>query len=233
MPGSKVRSPSYPFLSLEEALERARVLYEKEHRNPVHPEMAVTYWGYGPATSKGRLTRKCLELYGFLEGDGNGAVRLTERAVRLLLDGKGSLQLLQEAARLPPIHARLWERYGATPPFPRELGLALVLDHSFNDRSAQHVAQNYLKTLDFAGLRGGRTEEERPHPAPPPPPQPAIAFEMRPNIPPAHAQVAPVTFPLLDGNSVEFRIQRRIRPEEAEEVRALFEIWLPKIVLPG
>jgi hypothetical protein len=72
----KVRSPSYPFLSLPEALERARVLYEKERRNQVNPEVAVAYWGYGPSSSGGRLTRKALELFGLVEGE--GAVRLTE-----------------------------------------------------------------------------------------------------------------------------------------------------------
>ena len=115
---------------------------------------------------------------------------------------------------------------------PRELRQALVLDYGFNDRSTERVVQNYLKTLDYAGLRGGRPEEEKLHPAPLPPPPPAVPFELSLTPPPAASQLAPVTFPLLDGNAVEFKIQRKIRSEEAEEVRALFEIWLRKIVIP-
>jgi hypothetical protein len=227
----KVRSPSYPFLSLPEALERARVLYEKERRNQVNPEVAVAYWGYGPSSSGGRLTRKALELFGLVEGE--GAVRLTERALRILLDEEGleRRRRIQEAALLPPLHARLWERYGANLPGPKELRLTLILDEGFNENTVDGFIQSYLETLDFAGLRGGLPEETRPRPTPPAPPRPALPFSTPPE--PAPSQVAPATFPLLDGNSVEFRIGRRIRPEEAEEVRALFEIWLRKIVLPG
>jgi hypothetical protein len=39
-----------------------------------------------------------------------------------------------------------------------------------------------------------------------------------------------VVFPLLDGNAVEFRIRRKISPEEAEDLRLVFELWLRKIV---
>ena len=216
----KVRSPSYPALSLPEALDRAKALHQKERRNGVRPEVAAAYWGYAPSSSGGRLTRKALEAFGLLEGD--DLVRITERAFRLLLDEGPSPErdrLRAEAALLPQLHARLWERYGASPPSPRELRLKLILDDGFNENSVDGFIQNYLKTLDFAGLRGARPE---------PPPQPSLQPLPSPPSPPA--EVDPVTFPLLHGNAVEFKIRRKISADEAEDVRAMFEIWLRKIV---
>lgn len=223
-----VRSPSYPALSLPEALDRARTLYEKEHRSEVLPEMAVSYWGYVPSSSGGRLTRKALEAFGLLEG--NGRVRISDRALRILLDESRPERdrLLAETALLPPLHARLWERYGANPPSPRELRLKLILDDGFNENSVDGFIQSYLKTLEFAGLRGGA----RPEPPPQPSPQTLPPLQALPSLPPSRpaAEVDPVTFPLLHGNSVEFRIRRKVSPEEAEDLRAMFDIWLRKIV---
>ena len=235
MSGSKVRSPSYPSLSLPQALEKARVLYEKERRNPVPPEMAAAYWGFSPKTSKGRLTRKCLELFGLLEGDGE--VRLTERALRLLLkeEGPERMRLLKDTAILPPLYDKLWRRYEANLPSPGELRFGLILKEGFNENTVDGFIRSYLETLDFAGLRGGRPEEERPQPTLLPPPTPIPPRSSPPASPdavPAGSSPLLATLPLLDGNAVEFRIGRRIRPEEAEEVRALFEIWLRKIVIP-
>jgi hypothetical protein len=221
----KVRSPSYPTLSLPEALDRARTLYKKEHRAEIHPKMAVSYWGYVPSSSGGRLIRKALEAFGLLEG--NGMVRISDKAHRLLIDESGPERdrLLAETALLPPLHAKLWERYRASPPSPRELRLKLILDDGFNENAVDGFIQNYLKTLDFAGLRGGR-----PEPSPERPP--LLPLQSLPSLPPTKlaAEIDPVTFPLLHGNAVEFRIRRKISAEEAEDVRAMFEIWLRKIV---
>ncbi|HSK79494.1 MAG TPA: hypothetical protein VLQ45_23775 [Thermoanaerobaculia bacterium] len=221
----KVRSPSYPALSLPEALDRARTLYEKEHRAEVRPEMAVSYWGFVPSSSGGRRIRTALEAFGLLEGEDR--IRITDRAVRLLLDESGPERerLLGETALLPPLYARLWERYGPNPPAPRELRLKLILDDGFNENSVDGFIRSYLETLEFAGLRGDRLEPAPPSPPPlpplkslpPPPPRPA-------------AEVDPAVFPLLDGNAVEFKIRRKISSEEAEDLRAMFEIWLRKIV---
>jgi hypothetical protein len=42
---SLIRSPSFPFISLAEAVERARTLYDAERRNPASAEAVVQHWG--------------------------------------------------------------------------------------------------------------------------------------------------------------------------------------------
>jgi hypothetical protein len=223
----KIRSPSFPFIGLREALDRARAFYEAEQRNAARPETAAAHWGYSAKSSGGKQTIATLRAFGLLEGD--VLVKLSGRALRILLDEReGSeerLRLVQQAALMPPVHARLWERYGAELPSSQTLRLSLILDEGFNENSVDDFLTEYRETLEYARLLTGPAREEkevrteRPA-APPPPPQPARLS----------AEVDPVVFPLLDGNAVEFRIRRKISPEEAEDLRLVFELWLRKIV---
>ncbi len=80
----KVRSPSFPFIGLREALERARGFYEAEQRNAARPETAAAHWGYSPKSSGGKQTTAALRAFRLLEGD--TLVKLSGRALRILLD---------------------------------------------------------------------------------------------------------------------------------------------------
>jgi hypothetical protein len=219
----KIRSPSFPFVGLREALDRARAFYEAEQRNSARIETAASHWGYSPKSSGGKQTIAALRSFGLLDGD--SLVKLSGRALRILLDERGDSEerrrLVQQAALLPPIHARLWERYGAELPSPQTLKLSLILDEGFNESSVDHFLTEYRETLEYARLLTGPAREETAAAPPPPPVREAIPS----------AAIEPVVFPLLDGNAVEFRIRRAISAEEAEDVRVVFELWLRKIVL--
>lgn len=219
----KVRSPSFPFISLREAVDRARAFYEAEQRNAARPETAAAHWGYSPKSSGGKQTIAALRAFGLIEGD--TLVKLSGRALRILLDEREASEererLLKQAALLPPLHSRLWERYGADLPSAQTLRLSLILDEGFNENSVDDFLTEYKETLEFARLRMAEGAKPRPEPAPPAP---------VPSPPPPPREVDPVIFPLLDGNAVEFRIRRKISAEEAEDLRLVFELWLRKIV---
>lgn len=223
----KVRSPSFPFISLREALDRARAFHEAEQRNAARPETAAAHWGYSPKSSGGKQTIAALRAFGLIEGD--TAVKLSGRALRILLDEREASEererLLKQAALLPPLHSRLWERYGPELPSPQTLRLSLILDEGFNENSVDDFLTEYKETLEFAKLRAAEGARPRPEPAPAliasPPPPPRTG---------GTSEVDPVVFPLLDGNAVELRIRRKISPEEAEDLRLVFELWLRKIV---
>jgi hypothetical protein len=241
-PRRKVRSPSYPFVELKTALERARRLFEAEQRNAVPPETASAHWGYSPKSSGGKQMIAALRAFGLLEGD--GVVKLTERAVRILFDERNPSPekdlLLRQAALSPALHSRLWEKYGAVLPSPTDLRLSLILGEGFNENSVDEFIEEYARTLAFAKLRpldGASPESESPPPASesaprkrPVEPERDAALSATDGPRTIAAGVDPAVFPLLDGNAVEFRIRRRISADEVEDVRQMFEIWLRKIV---
>lgn len=228
----KVRSPSFPAIDLGDAVERARALYEAERRNAARPEIVVTHWGYSPKSSGGLQTIAALRAYGLLEGE--GTARLTDRAMRLVLDDPGSperTRMVREAALAPPVHARLWERYGADLPSDKNLRSFLILELGFNEGSVDLCLRNYRETLSFAGLGAGAKQEEAP---PPPLPSPAASAPLleRAAVPSPDPSDLTLSFPLLHGNRVELRVLRKIPPREAEQLRTLFGLWLEKITEP-
>jgi hypothetical protein len=209
-----IRSPSFPFISLREAVERARLLYDAVRRSPASVEAAVETWGYSSKSSGGKQTVAALRAFGLLEGE--GSVRLTDRAVHILLDD-GSAErdwLLRQAALSPPVYSRLWERYGPDLPSDKGLQTHLVLEMEFNENAVGDVIRGYKETLDFAKLR---------EPAPGLPTQPAPLPPSGPSLDLSSSQL------LLNDNRVEFRVLRKIDPAEADQVRTLFAIWLEKI----
>ncbi len=228
----KVRSPSFPFIGLREALDRARAFYEAEQRNAARAEVAAAHWGYSAKSSGGKQTIAALRSFGLLEGD--SLVKLSGRGLRLVLDEReGSEErerLLQQAALMPPVHARLWERYGAELPSAQTLRLWLILDEGFNENSVDDFLGEYRETLEYAKLLPRTVLEEaggERQPAPPPlPSQPHQPTRLATET----AEVDPMIFPLLDGNAVELRIRRKISSAEVEDLRTVFELWLRKIV---
>ena len=222
-PRRKVRSPSFPFISLREAVDRARAFHEAEQRNAARPETAAAHWGYSPKSSGGKQTIAALRAFGLIEGD--TLVKLSGRALRILLDEREASEergrLLKQAALMPPLHSKLWERYGPELPSAQTLRLSLILDEGFNENSVDDFLTEYKETLEFARLRVAEGVTPRPDPAPAPPPPVRTG---------GTAEVDPVVFPLLDGNAVELRIRRKISPEEVEDLRVMFELWLRKIV---
>jgi len=213
MDSKRVRSPSFPFISLPEAVHRARELYDAERRNLVHPDVAVAHWRYARSSSGGKQTVAALRAYGLLE-DLRGEIRLTDRAQHILVREPGSTErsdLLRQAALSPPLFSKLWDRYGADLPSDRSLRSWLVLELKVNERSVEDLLRSYRETLQYAGLL---QKEEAP-------------AEPRPTVRVAALRELTLSFPLG-----EFKVVRRIRPEETEMMRLLFDIWLRQVTEP-
>lgn len=216
----KVRSPSFPFISLPGAVHRARELYAAERRNLVSVDVAVAHWGYSPKSSGGKQTIAALKAYGLLE-EIRGELRLTDRAQHIVVREPGSSErneLLRQAALSPPLFSKLWERYGADLPSDKSLRSYLVLDLKVNENSVEDLLRSYKETLEDAGLIPGEGSPSIP------------AREALPTAEPTRTtpRELALSFPLGD-NWGEFRILRRIRPQDVAKLQKLFEFWLDQI----
>jgi hypothetical protein len=145
----KVRSPSFPFISLPEAIQRARLLYEAERRNPVSADVAVAHWGYAPKSSGGRQTIAALKAFELME-DVNGRLRLTDVGQHLVVREPGSPEhnvLLRQVALSPPLFRKLWDRYGPELPPPQSLRSYLVLELKLNENAVENLMRSYRETV--------------------------------------------------------------------------------------
>lgn len=158
------RSPAYPFIPLDKALVRAGELRKAIGKADTRAMSAVHHWGYGPKSSGGIQTVAALKHFGLLVDEGNNEdrrVRLTEMALRILLDDRPNSQerqaLIQKSALMPKVHQELWERWGRELPVDAELRHYLIWDRLFNENGARDLIAEYKATLEFAGLFGSDT----------------------------------------------------------------------------
>ncbi len=155
------RSPSYPAIGLEEAIMRARTLYENERRNWAPADAAVEGWGYTTSSGLGRVVLAALKKFGLIEDKGigpNRRVRLSDAGLKLVLDLDEDLEerrvALQETALSPTIHQELWQQYQDGLPSDNTLKRELLLQRGFTERAVSEFIPQFRQTLEFAGLTG-------------------------------------------------------------------------------
>jgi hypothetical protein len=153
------RSPAYPGLNIQQALVKAKALYDAEGKYPAPMPSAFAAWGYGAKSSGGRETRAALKYFGIItvEGDNDaGKVKLTDKALRVLLDEREDQSekkaLIRELALTPAIHKQLLERFPEGIKSDATVEHFLVFDEGYNKSAAGEVVAEFKATADYAGL---------------------------------------------------------------------------------
>ncbi len=152
---TRQRSPSYPFLSLPTAIQRARVLYDKDKKAVIPRDAAIRNWGFSLKSSYAHQTVASLKTYGLVEFVGNG-LKLTTSALLILIGAADSPEraaAIRAAALAPSLFAAMWKTYGAEPPSDRTFVTTLVLHHGFpSEAAASEFIGKYKETIGFAKL---------------------------------------------------------------------------------
>lgn len=158
------RSRNYPALTLQEAVQRAKELYEHIRNHFAPLAVVVGHWDYSPKSSSGLRVVSAVMQYGLLEeGEGSGTnkqLRLSQLAKTILHhhDAREIRKALAEAALKPALHSELWEKYGSSLPSDKVLIWELTQstagnsEGTLNDRVVPSFLENYKSTLEFAGL---------------------------------------------------------------------------------
>ncbi len=151
------RSPSYPALTLQKAIERVEQLYEKEKQYPTPVETVVKHWNYSGVTGPAGLTVAALKKFGLLTDEGSKSdrrVRVTDLAVQILShpNPEKRQEGIRVAALAPTAHSELWTEFGANLPSDQTLTWTLTRDRGYTDPGARDFIKEYKATIDFAGL---------------------------------------------------------------------------------
>lgn len=154
------RSPAYPFITLEKAIERIEQISSAgAHRTAMVPETFYSIWKLGASSSTSRQIMAALNQYGLVEYAGRGNERkviLTELARKITLDkipdSPDKAKAIREAALMPAIYSVLWEKYGQFLPDNVVLESFLARDMGYNQQAAKSIANDYRDTFNFVGL---------------------------------------------------------------------------------
>lgn len=232
------RSPSYPSTTLQEAIDKARTVWDHVKRNAVSTDKLPGYWKYGPKSSGGRLTNAALKQFGLLEYVGSkksGEVKLTELALKIILDSREPSPerdaAVKEAALKPAIYRELWTHWEGQLPSDDTIRTYLTLNKGFNEASVQGFITDFKKTISFAKLTpadtmsqaGGGPDDEEEGEEDDPVEQPRQHRRR-----PMQAGMKEDTYTLGDGQVV-IQWPDSIAPEEYEDLETWLQLMIRKV----
>jgi hypothetical protein len=152
------RSPSYPGIDIETAIERAKTVYQKEGRNSAPPQAILKHWGYAPKSSSGLTALAALKKFGLTDDHGTGVsrrVKLSELALKIILDPREDSpekdKAIKEAALNPEIHRKILTEVSGDIS-DDNLKYKLLVNENFTDRAVNEFIPQFRKTISFANL---------------------------------------------------------------------------------
>lgn len=148
------RSPSYPGIDLQAAIDRARTLYDKAGRHRAPVDVIIGVWGYTTFSGSANVNLAALKKFGLIDDEGSGSAReawLTDLALDILLDTEPRSHI-QRAALTPPIHREMWDQYGVDLPHDNVLRSELIRRRGFTEKGADDFISEWRATLKFSGL---------------------------------------------------------------------------------
>lgn len=168
MPDAKAkkdRSPSFPFISLREAMQRLEAFDQTFGRHAAPASKSGLAWGMKENSSQAFQTLAALKAFGLVRYEGSAQDRLA----LLTDDARTYLRAQQDTIKFEVIHRiatkpaqfqKFWSVWGADrPPDPVCLD-DLVLKHAFTDSAAHNFLKVYDDTISFARLSDDDTVDE-------------------------------------------------------------------------
>lgn len=155
----RIRSPGYPALNLQAAIEKAYDVYRAEGRNAAALPVTLQHWGYSQKSGNGMKALAALKSFGLVEVTGSGEsqrIKLSDLALRIILDDRENsaerAKAIATAALRPKIHRRLWNLWGAEMPSHGNIRHYLIFDEKFNENFVDDFIGEYKSTIEYANI---------------------------------------------------------------------------------
>lgn len=188
---TRMRSPGYPGIPLNQAIDLVRQIHNKSRTNVIDRESAAKDMGYSGLTGRSLMLLAALAQFNLVGKAGKGDLRVTQTAVDILhgIDPKDKLKALQDAGHAPRLFRELFERFPEGIPSENAIRSYLI-QQGFADVAIGPAIKSFLETnrfLENAGVIESHGEEGEDDaesalkgdgaggtpPPPPPPPPPA------------------------------------------------------------
>jgi hypothetical protein len=157
---TRIRSPSYPCIDLETAINRTESLYDYGKRSQVLISAMLPQWGFSETSANGMKVVAALKSFGLIDDAGqkeNRKIAITARAYRILKDHPESeerLQAIKDAALDPDIYSYCWKEFGELSDMPHDDAVRshLIFEKKFNETAVRGFLADYKKSIQFANL---------------------------------------------------------------------------------
>ena len=156
---AKVRSPSYPSISLKEAIEKVTMIYEQNYQSPVQRAVAAELMGYGGLNGKSLGVLAALSKYGLIEGRGDDT-RVSDLALSIIAHEPGAPErgtAIQTAASKPELFSEIDNRFAGGKASDAAIRSYLITQ-KFIPSAADAVVRSYRETKQLAATESVNTE---------------------------------------------------------------------------
>jgi len=154
------RSPAYPYLSLQDAIENLSKLFKKERYSSVPIGIALKHMGYSGVNGASMRVIAALIHFGLINSEGekqDRKVGVSDLGRNILNERDDSKRLfaIQEAALRPSIHQWVWQKWKLeNNPLPSgdNIAYTLIRERDFTDDAAHAFTKEFIATYEFAEL---------------------------------------------------------------------------------
>ena len=148
---TRIRSPSYPALSLRKAVDAVGKIYEVYRTSPVDREAAAKLMGYSSLSGPASSAVGALRGFGLMMLAGKGTSVVTERAQAILYpeNDEERLENLISAANAPPIFREIRKTFEEHDVPPREGVSRLLNRKGLNAKGVKVATRTFIETAEF------------------------------------------------------------------------------------
>jgi hypothetical protein len=154
------RSPGYPLISLEEAVQRAKILWDKDKNSPTPILAAYEHLGYKTIGGYGGRVLSALKQFGLIY-EKQGDIILTNEAVDLALHEPHDNIYIETVKKLsikPNIYEKLFNEYSDGLPSDATLKVKLIKEYEFNPDKVNGFIADFRRTIEYAKLLNEKKE---------------------------------------------------------------------------
>lgn len=217
------RSPNCPQISFEEAAQKGRKVYEKEHTHAAPKAAVAEDLGYSGMSGASLSTIGALRQYGILEGSSE-AMRITDDAVAYyeLDDSSDRSDAMIRMVFNPPFFSALRQLFGDALPSESNLKHHLIKE-GFLPKAAEGVIQVYRANMALVGSVSKRYTQESAAP------QESImatqphSLSLSGQIPPS---IYSFSFPLSADVKADLQIRGSLTGEDLDMLRDQVEMLI-------
>ena len=157
-----LRSPGYPMIALDEAIEKIKMLWEKERSNPMAKEVATEHLGYEIYGGYSARVISALKQFGLISKDGNDIIVTQDGMDVSIYDSEDEhyIETVKKIALKPDIYNKLYNDFKGNIPSDANIRVRLIREYNFNPGKVEKFIQNFKQTIKFAGLENSELEEE-------------------------------------------------------------------------
>jgi hypothetical protein len=146
------KSPRAPSFAIDDAIDRALRIYDKERRHPAPVDVIAKHLGYKSATNGAAMTAfATLRYYGLVERPREGMLAVSKEleSYKFAPEERMRQEFVLKWLKTPSLFAELIEQYKGGLPSDATIKFDLI-QRGFNDKSADAALTVFRRSLDYA-----------------------------------------------------------------------------------